>query len=909
MKRTRKLFSILLAAALLLTLAPAASLAATVTAPLDFTGMGDADNLASHGWSWAQSTKTLTLDGFDFNASRPNAPMEPYAAILLPAGATVTLNGSNRIETTDYAHCIEAQGSLTLTGDGELTIVGNRTYGAWSDGIYAPDGSVSVNCAALTINVARWGIWATGVVISDSAVQIGVANTGDLTYGIRASNGNVNISDATVTITSDHYGIYADLGDVTIGGSSFADITAGNEGIRANVGSVTVNDDAAVIIESEGAGIMADRIVTIGGKSMKITADSDGIVASDTLIIAAGTIDITAGHDGLAGPDDLIIIGCSGTIRTTDDSGDYWAVYAWDSIGLGDDITVKGWDGDDYTVDSVIGAFDEDYIVFLDAQTQSIPLTDIQFGPAAREYTLIEVAGVSLSVSDFGFDVANQLITASINVPLGTNSIGVGDIVMKDGADYMAFDYFLPNDFMSNPTYDHAAIIANLGAAFGIGDGAEFIERLVLGFGLDIEDIISFAAGAATDIYIAAGNGDYYKITVNRAAASIPPWDFVSVITDDRSGAGWTWEQSTKTLTLDGADFAYDVEPEGFVILLPDGATVVLAEGSENTVTCMGDGYGILSMGDLTVSGTGSVTITANVGITAGGVTINDCSVTVTSEYDGILAYDGVLLDGSTVTIHVTEGSGVNVQSGSFTLAGGALGVDAGGFGIHVDDGDVTIGGNLTIDAGYAGIYVYEGSVTVGSGTVEIKADEFMGIYARRGDITLNGGTVDIVSGYVGIYSANGKFSLNGGSGTVKTLDTGGDAWAVQVRGEIELGDGLAVKGWDGSAYTVASVVGVLIGETTFLDAQTESIPLLNFQFGPAQTESPFWGDADDNGVVNAADAAAILRFLVQLRDLTPQGKINAKVTLPLTANISAADAAKILRWLVQLVPELDPTK
>jgi len=52
--------------------------------------------------------------------------------------------------------------------------------------------------------------------------------------------------------------------------------------------------------------------------------------------------------------------------------------------------------------------------------------------------------------------------------------------------------------------------------------------------------------------------------------------------------------------------------------------------------------------------------------------------------------------------------------------------------------------------------------------------------------------------------------------------------------------------------------------------------------------------------VVNAADAAAILRHLVRLQTLSPQGLINAKVTDG-PGPVSAADAAKILRWLVRL--------
>ncbi|MCL2695071.1 MAG: fibronectin type III domain-containing protein [Clostridiales bacterium] len=65
------------------------------------------------------------------------------------------------------------------------------------------------------------------------------------------------------------------------------------------------------------------------------------------------------------------------------------------------------------------------------------------------------------------------------------------------------------------------------------------------------------------------------------------------------------------------------------------------------------------------------------------------------------------------------------------------------------------------------------------------------------------------------------------------------------------------------------------------------------------------WGDADGNGQVNAADAAKILRALVQLTTLTPKGEMQAKVTGG--ATVSAADAAKILRFLVDLVSDLTP--
>jgi len=78
---------------------------------------------------------------------------------------------------------------------------------------------------------------------------------------------------------------------------------------------------------------------------------------------------------------------------------------------------------------------------------------------------------------------------------------------------------------------------------------------------------------------------------------------------------------------------------------------------------------------------------------------------------------------------------------------------------------------------------------------------------------------------------------------------------------------------------------------------------LINYQYHTtvqSLAQAGLRGDANVDGVVNAADAAAILRHLVRLQTLTPQGLLNAKVTDG-PAPVSAADAAKILRYLVRL--------
>jgi len=105
---------------------------------------------------------------------------------------------------------------------------------------------------------------------------------------------------------------------------------------------------------------------------------------------------------------------------------------------------------------------------------------------------------------------------------------------------------------------------------------------------------------------------------------------------------------------------------------------------------------------------------------------------------------------------------------------------------------------------------------------------------------------------------------------------------------------------------------------TTFTDGQTEAPDFLSGTITPTKviellaiyskteggvtvyTASPLLrGDANVDGLVNAADAAAILRHLVRLEVLTNYGLGNALVSGG--ATLSAADAAKILRYLVRL--------
>ena len=63
--------------------------------------------------------------------------------------------------------------------------------------------------------------------------------------------------------------------------------------------------------------------------------------------------------------------------------------------------------------------------------------------------------------------------------------------------------------------------------------------------------------------------------------------------TGDESGTGWTWTNESKTLTLNEAAITT-------AVVLPDDASVVVTEGTENSIT-VASGNAIYSEGALNI--------------------------------------------------------------------------------------------------------------------------------------------------------------------------------------------------------------------------------------------------------------------------------------------------------------------
>lgn len=196
---------------------------------------------------------------------------------------------------------------------------------------------------------------------------------------------------------------------------------------------------------------------------------------------------------------------------------------------------------------------------------------------------------------------------------------------------------------------------------------------------------------SSTTKYAYTGNQAYVKITpINYCMdfdnpnpvswySGFPSTNFT---TTDSSGSGWSWDASEKQLTLSGLNFT---TRHNIAIRLPDGARVVLAEGTANTVKSgmslsEYDGMGIYCPGSLAISGKGTLNVTgsdrtastgASYGISCTDITISDGTINAVGgpsakKSFGINSTNATTITNGTVTAKSTSATGTK---GAFNLA------------------------------------------------------------------------------------------------------------------------------------------------------------------------------------------------------------------------------------------------
>ena len=271
-----------------------------------------------------------------------------------------------------------------------------------------------------------------------------------------------------------------------------------------------------------------------------------------------------------------------------------------------------------------------------------------------------------------------------------------------------------------------------------------------------------------------------------------------------------------------------------------DKVFITLAKGSENTLTSSGtfeadgdinvDGA-IFSRDDLTINGTGAVSITssdngivakdelklvsgtANISADGHGIQANDAVIvhdgnwTVAAGADGIhcsnsedLSWGYIYVEGGSVGI-ACESDGLDASS-AIQIDGGALAISAGDDGIHADHDTVINGGTVDITKSYEGIE--GGTITIAGGNVHVVSSDdgfnasgvatsssnggfdpfggFGGTQKSGADLLISGGYIEVEAEGDGIDS-NGNCTMTGGELYVSGPE-------ASMNGSLDFGDG-----------------------------------------------------------------------------------------------------------------------
>ena len=253
-----------------------------------------------------------------------------------------------------------------------------------------------------------------------------------------------------------------------------------------------------------------------------------------------------------------------------------------------------------------------------------------------------------------------------------------------------------------------------------------------------------------------------------------------SVIVSADSGAK-VW------LLLDGADISCSddaclrVEQADKVFLtLAPGTVNSMTSGAEYSETAINDNTGgaIFSRDDLTVNGSGSLTVTAAY---KHGFDVNDelvitgGKITVDAPQDAIHANDGFCLEQAALILHAGD-EGINVQGpeSHLYIASGSIDIESGGAALKCASDMRIEGGSVTLSSEADGLHS-GGSIAVTDGSLNIRAGDD-GIHADSA-VAISGGsilisecyegiealTIDISGGEIELYPSDDGLNANGG--------------------------------------------------------------------------------------------------------------------------------------------------
>lgn len=259
-----------------------------------------------------------------------------------------------------------------------------------------------------------------------------------------------------------------------------------------------------------------------------------------------------------------------------------------------------------------------------------------------------------------------------------------------------------------------------------------------------------------------------------------------------------TWDSTTKTLTLKGISFATTAT---IAVKLPDGTTVITADGTENRIigggaTVSQDGgytnsiyiYGIYVEGALTVqgeaNGTGKLYVrsgnhinsdnawTYTIGVyTKGDLALNSGSMTVqggkATSTEGGFSYG----------VRINKGGNLSITGGTLTAVGGeSLNIK------NPNDAKSTV--SVGTDVGYGNITVSGSGKLVAENVPSMASGRLsFGVNMINGELTVKDNASVFASSGFAIHILSGNLKLSGGKLRAYTAAENGNAVTVTQEG------------------------------------------------------------------------------------------------------------------------------
>ncbi len=369
---------------------------------------------------------------------------------------------------------------------------------------------------------------------------------------------------------------------------------------------------------------------------------------------------------------------------------------------------------------------------------------------------------------------------------------------------------------------------------------------------LNTEDVFDYSKNDLTEYTVEDAQ---YEITLTNESVTITEggiYHVTGTLTEGQIIVEASKEEDV-ILILDGVDITC-TDSAPILINQADKVIISLTEGSENFLSDKSSGTlseeessaeaVIYSKDDLTINGSGTLTIYANRNNGIQGkddVTIMSGEIAISSADDGIVGKDSVVIHDASLLI-LSDGDGIkstneeSSDTGYIAIEGGDISIRSQGDALQAATSLLITDGNFTLVTG-SGTYSEsdsqkglkaEKNITVSGGTFtlytsddavhsndELVVDGGTFTIATADDafhsdntLVINDGLIDIQQAYEGIESAS--ISLNGGTITMVTSDDGLNASTGSEGGSF----GPMAPGAQGSGTALLQITGGTINLT-----------------------------------------------------------------------------------------------